>query len=233
MGIRPAKTVRDIKGQPWARVSQATPRKSFVKGAPRPKVRQYDMGADKYYEQEMELVAETPVQLRDNAMEAARQAANGYLDRTLVADYYLKLRKYPHLVLREHAALGVAGADRISKGMKKAFGRPKGRLAQFQLGDAFFTCRVPTAGVPAAREAFRRASRKLSGKWRLVFRDITNEPWNLEKKGREAKVFKKVEIEKPATPGAPVPGAPAAAPAAEAGKAEAPKSEEKAAEKKK
>lgn len=227
MGLRPARAIRDIKGQPWARISKSRPRKSFVKGAPRPRVRQYDMGTDKFYDCEVDLVCSSPVQLRDNCMEAARQSANKYLDNSLPANYYLKLRKYPHLVLREHAALGVAGADRISKGMKKAFGRPKGRLAQMFLNEVLFTCRVPTAGVPAAKEAFRRASRKLSGKWKPVVTDITQEAWNLEKQGREAKVFKKIEEEKPEAAAVPGAAAAAAAPAAEAGKAEAGKAEEK------
>lgn len=229
MGLRPAKTIREIKAQPWARISTKRPRKSFVKGAPRPKVRQYDMGSDKYYEAELDMVCISPVQLRDNSMEAARQAANKHFDKSLPMNYYLKVLKYPHLVLREHAALGVAGADRISKGMKRAFGRPKGRIAQVHLNEALFRCRVPTSGIPAAKEAYRRAAGKLSGKWHVVTKDITQEAHNLAKKGKEAVVFKSAEVEKPAATAV----TPTAATPAEGAKAEEAKGEAKKEEKKK
>src|SRR3989304_2494943 len=124
MGLRPARTMRTIRGQAWARISQRKPRRSYIKGAPHPKTRQYDMGTLRVYDIQLELIAVKPVNLRDNALEAGRMTANKYLELTMPGNYYLKLNKYPHHVLREKTALGVAGSDRISKGMKLAFGKP-------------------------------------------------------------------------------------------------------------
>lgn len=229
MGLRPARTVRYAMGQVWARISQKKPRKSYVKGAPRPKVRQYHMGSDKYYELEMHLVPATDVQIRDNSLESARQAANKYLEKKLISNYYFHLAKYPHLVLREHSALGVAGADRISKGMKRAFGRPKGRLARILAGELIFLVRCMRKDSQVVKKALKRAELKMSGKLKVTVKDITQEPWNLAKQGREAKVYasKEVKEEKPAE-AAETETAEAASP--EEGKAE--KAEEKKAEKK-
>ncbi len=222
MGIRPAKTIREVKGQVWSRISRKKPRKSFVKGAPNPKVRQYNMGTDKRYETEVDLIPEYSLQVRDNALEAARQAANKYLEQNLMANYFLQVAVYPHLVIREHAALGVAGSDRISKGMKLAFGRPKGRMARVQAGQAVFKARIMAKDIAVVKEAFMRAKLKLGGKYSCLIRDITKDAIN---NARKEHVFKKREEEKPkeevaapapvatghpGSPAAPTPAAPAA-----------------------
>ena len=224
MGLRPARTCRDDHGQPWARMSRATPRKCFVKGAPRPKVRQYIMGADKFYELQMDLVAQDEVRLRDNALEAARQISNKYLGKNLPLNYYFQILKYPHYVIREHSALGVAGSDRISKGMKLAFGKPKGRTAAVWKGESVFRARFMNEDLPVVKEAIRRGRAKLSGFFKMVTTDISKEEWNIAK-GTVAKVFKVKEEAKPeaaaAAPGAPAPTAAPGAPAAAGTKPEA------------
>jgi len=195
MGIRPSRTVRNLKSkQIWTRISQKKPRKSYIKGAPRPKVRQYHMGADKYYELEIDMICGRNLALRDNAIEAARQAANKRLEKELMStNYYLTVLKYPHVVVREHTALGVAGADRISKGMKQAFGSPKGRLVHVHVGDRLFRARVAAKGLYAVKKAFDMAMRKLSGVFTLDIKDITKDPVNMMKSKTAAVVFKKKE----------------------------------------
>jgi len=175
------------------------------------------MGVDKRYDLEVTLVAEKPMQLRDNALEAARQAANKFLEKHVFQNYFLQVTKYPHLVLREHSALGVAGADRISKGMKRAFGRPKGRLARLQPGDVVFTARIYAKDLSLLKESLKRAARKLGAGFKIVSRDISNDPINL---ARTEHVFKTKEEPKPtAAVGAPSTAGPAA-PAALEGAAE-------------
>lgn len=213
MGLRPARTVRKYQGQPWARLSNKKPRKSFVKGAPRPKVRQYNMGVDRYYEEEVDLIANHNIQLRDNAIEAARQVCVKYMEKNLPGQYYFGILKYPHLVIREHSALGVAGSDRISKGMKLAFGRPKGRMARIKHGEAVFTIRINTKDIGIVKEALRRAKLKLSGSFFEKKNDIRNDPKNKAKIGKEVIMKVKVTEEKKKEE-VPVAGA-AAAPAAE------------------
>lgn len=232
MGLRPAKTIRELKGQPWARISRSKPRKSFVKGAPRPKVRQYNMGTDKRFELEVEVVPDYGLNLRDAAIESARQAANKYLEKTLLDNFFLQVVSYPHLVVREHSALGVAGADRISKGMKKAFGKPKGRMAQVNAGHAVIRGRIMKKDLPVLKEAFKRGQAKLSGSFTLVIRDITQDPKNLARSiiGRK---MKKREEEKPVEAAVPAEGAAgeAATPGKEGEKAATPAAAGKEAEK--
>lgn len=224
MGLRPGRTVRVSQGQPWARMSNKMPRKSFVKGAPRPKVRQYNMGVDRFYETSVDLTADTDIQLRDNSLEASRQVAVKYLEKHLPGQYYFGILKYPHLVIREHSALGVAGSDRISKGMKLAFGRPKGRMARVKHGEAVFTIRINTKDLAIVREAFRRAKLKMSGSFSETIRDIRKDKKNLAKVGKEIVMKVKIVEEKKKEE------APAAAAAAAAAPAEAGKEGEKAAE---
>jgi len=218
MGLRPAKSVRNPVAQPWTRVSQRRPRKSFVKGAPRSKVRQYDMGVDKRFDLEVDLVALQPINLRDNAIEAARQMANKYLEKNLLMNYFLKVMHYPHYVIREHSALGVAGADRISKGMKLAFGRPKGRMAPIKKGDVVFRARCYYAGLPVVKEGLDRALRKISGKYKVVVRDISKDPANLARSVEGVIFKKKEEAPKPAAEAVSAEGAEKAAAPAEKGK---------------
>lgn len=204
MGIRPAKSIREWKGQAWARTSQRKPRKSYVKGAPRSKVRQYNMGTDKRFEIEAHLCPRARIQLRDNQLEAARQAANKYLEKNLVDNFFMSMVAYPHLVIREHSALGVAGADRISKGMKRAFGKPKGRMARVRQGDSVFIARIMKKDLPVLKEAYRRAQLKLSGTFNVVLLDITADAKNLARSviGRKMKKKEKEEV-KPAAVAAP------------------------------
>ena len=192
MGLRPAKTIRESQGQPWSRISRKKPRKSYVKGAPKPKVRQYNMGTDKFYDIEVFMNTERPIQIRDNAIEAARQICVKYLEKNIPGNYYVGILKYPHLIIREHSALGVAGADRISKGMKKAFGRPKGRLARIKGGDGLFVARVAKKDLNLVKEAFRRAMLKLSGRFKLVTNDITKVQKNIDKIGKEVTLEVKI-----------------------------------------
>jgi large subunit ribosomal protein L10e len=199
MGIRPAKTSRRIAGQAWARISRRKPRKSYVKGAPHPKVRQYQMGVDKPYELEVEMIEQAGIRIRDNALEAARQAANKFLEQSIPGNYFFQIVPYPHLVLREHSALGVAGADRISKGMKKAFGKPKGRMAQLDKGKPVLRARILSKDLPLLKEALHRATIKMPGKTKLVIRDISKDASNLAKK---EVIFAKKEEEVAAAPAA-------------------------------
>ncbi|OIO25058.1 hypothetical protein AUJ14_04895 [Candidatus Micrarchaeota archaeon CG1_02_55_22] len=197
MGIRPAKTVREWKGQAWARISKRKPRKSFVKGAPQVRVRQWNMGVDKRFELEVDVVPKERIQLRDNQLEAARQAANKYLEKNLPEAFFLQVCAYPHLVIREHSALGVAGADRISKGMKRAFGKPKGRMARVKAGQAVFRARIYAKDLPILKKGLTRAEMKLSRSFNLILKDISKNTSNLArsvigKKMKEVKVEVKV-----------------------------------------
>ena len=71
------------------------------------------------------MVARNSVQVRNNALEAARVASHKVLEKGIgVENYFLKILIYPHHVLRENALATGAGADRFQTGMRKSFGKP-------------------------------------------------------------------------------------------------------------
>jgi large subunit ribosomal protein L10e len=168
MGLRPGRIVREINKQAWSRFSKKKPRKSFVKSMPHNAVQITSMGVQSgYYTRRIDLVATRPIQIRDNSIEAARQAANKYLEAKIPNQYHLFLRVFPHHVIRAIKMVLGAGADRIQKGMAHAWGRPSGRAARMYPGSVFLTTRVLEKDIPIVKEAYRRAKNKLSGSYAI------------------------------------------------------------------
>ena len=118
---------------------------------------------------ELSLISLEKGQVRHNALEAARVAANRLLEVKAGKDnYHLKIRIYPHQVLRENPMAAGAGADRISDGMRRAFGKPIGTAARVSRGQKLITVRVAQEFAEFAREALRRASMKFPMPTRIV-----------------------------------------------------------------
>ena len=148
--------------RPYTRYSRFR-KKSFVRAMPHMLLNKFNMGnAKKKFGYQVDLVAKNPVQIRHNALESARMTANRALEKPLgKAGYRLSLRIYPHHILRENPLASGAGADRMSTGMKKSFGKAIGRAAQVKTGQALMTIKINKTNLPIAREAFRRAKHKL------------------------------------------------------------------------
>ncbi|MDE1873707.1 MAG: 50S ribosomal protein L16 [Candidatus Micrarchaeota archaeon] len=164
MKLRPGRTVRKINSQAWARYSIKKPKKNYIKALPRTSLLIFNMGVNKPdYELELELKARQNVQLRSNALNAARLAANMYLEREIPAGYSLRVVPFPHNVVREKKFAVGAGADRLSQGMTLSFGKPSAVAARVFKGNKVFVLRTDGANKDVAREALRRASDKLSG----------------------------------------------------------------------
>jgi large subunit ribosomal protein L10e len=162
MAERPAKCYRRLE-RPYTRQSRKKPRKSYVKGVRDPKIRQFEVG-DRNREKfsvELHLVAKRSVQIRHNALEAARVNANKYLLKNLgERNYFLKILVYPHHVLRENPIATGAGADRLQQGMKRSFGKPIGTAARVKEGQRLITVRVPENKTQEAKGALKIASHK-------------------------------------------------------------------------
>jgi len=77
-------------------------------------------------------------------------------------NYHLKVRVYPHHVLRQNKQASGAGADRVSMGMRLAFGKAIGTAARVAAGQTILTVRVTEKGVVAAKEAMRKAYNKVA-----------------------------------------------------------------------
>ena len=116
----------------------------------------------KDFDVKMFLVSENAVQIRHNALEAARIAVNKYLDKSVGKEnYFVKILVYPHHVLRENAIATGAGADRFQTGMRLAFGKPIGRAAQIDKGQIIAEVHVDEGFIKVAKEALKKAAYKL------------------------------------------------------------------------
>jgi len=162
MGLRPGRCTRRIK-TPWTRVSKKKPKKSYVVGAPNTKLRVFEMGnKKKKFNTQIWLVSKRSLQIRDNALESARIVANKFLEKNIgTENYFMKILVFPHQVLREHALATGAGADRFSMGMRKAFGRPKGRASVVRTNQRIVWVRTNKKNIEVVKIALHRADLKL------------------------------------------------------------------------
>lgn len=152
---KPARMYREPKGQAYTR-------KEYMGGVPNPRIVQFEMGnADGEFPLTLHLVTEEACQIRHNALEAARIAANRYIAKRAGQQYHLKVKVYPHQVLRENKVAVGAGADRISDGMRGAFGTPVGTAARVDAGQTVILIRTTEGNREAAKAALRKAAYKL------------------------------------------------------------------------
>jgi len=159
--IRKAVAYRRIE-RPYTRKSKYR-KKSFVRATPENKIVRYNMGnAQKKFTYTLRLLAKSPIQIRSNALESARQTSNRQLEKVAGKDdYYLILKLFPHHILRENPLASGAGADRMSTGMKKSFGKPIGVAAQVKKRQTIFEVRVNKEHLATAKLALKRASQKV------------------------------------------------------------------------
>lgn len=159
--LRPASTYRKIK-RAYTRKSKYK-KKSFVRGIPGCKVVLYDVGnKNKKFQYTLTLKLKTSINLRHNAIESARITATRHIEKVLgKLGFHIKVRVVPHHVLRENTMATGAGADRFQQGMSQSFGKPIGLAARVLAGKPVFEAYVDEAGIPAAKEALVKASKKL------------------------------------------------------------------------
>ncbi|MCK5023691.1 MAG: 50S ribosomal protein L16, partial [Candidatus Aenigmarchaeota archaeon] len=97
MGIRPAKCYRKLE-RPYTRISIRKPKRGYVKVRPNLKIHRFETGKMKpEYTTKMYLVSKNPVQIRHNALEAARIALSKSLTKFIgEGTYFLKVLVFPH-----------------------------------------------------------------------------------------------------------------------------------------
>lgn len=143
-------------------------RKEYMGGIPGSRISQFDTGnLSTKFPIAVHLVATTPCLIRDQALEAARISGNRHIAKLAGNAYMFKVRLYPHQVLREHKIAVGAGADRISSGMRAAFGSPVGTAARVEPGTKVLTIWTTQANLEHAKEAMRKSGSKLPTPWRL------------------------------------------------------------------
>lgn len=160
MGLRPARCYRSME-RPYTRQSARKPKKGYVKGVPAMKIHRFQTGPERDFGVWLKLISKRDVQIRHNALEAARVAALKPLEKYAKDRYFLRVVPYPHHVLRENPIATGAGADRFQTGMRLSFGNPIGTAAQIREGQTIIEVSVPQDAVSIAKKALEIAKKKL------------------------------------------------------------------------
>jgi len=156
MARKPARMYRNITQRSYTR-------REYMGGVPGSKIVTYDMGNLKDdFPVQLSLVAKEACQIRHSALESARIAANRLLlDNLGQTNYHLKIRVFPHQVLRENKQATGAGADRVSQGMRLAFGKAIGTAARVRAGQKIMTVYINPANFKQAKNSLVSAGYKL------------------------------------------------------------------------
>ena len=146
------------KGQPFCR-------KEFIKGNPQIRIAKFQGGKRASYDYCIQLLTNEKVQMRHMAIESARLAANKTLEQTTgETGYFSRLRIYPHVLLRENKMVATAGADRISEGMRRAWGKATSLGARVKHGQCIMEFYVNAPHLEKAKNAIKSSGVKLPGK---------------------------------------------------------------------
>jgi large subunit ribosomal protein L10e len=146
---------RESRGMPYVR-------REYIAGKPQIKIARFSSGqAKSNYDYKVELLTTEKMQIRHNALEAARLAANKTMAKAGETTFFSTLKVYPHVFLRENKMIATAGADRLQEGMRRAFGKATGLAARIRPGQPIFEAYVTAANLNLAKDGFKVASSKL------------------------------------------------------------------------
>ncbi|MFH1055933.1 MAG: 50S ribosomal protein L16 [Candidatus Altiarchaeota archaeon] len=174
VSIRPAKCYR-WDSPAYTRTSR-TPSDSYITGIPQSKIVHFDMGnpAGKF-DTKAELIYDGDIQVRNNALEAARILIQKKMEKDVgLTNYFFKVNVFPHHVMRDNVTATGAGADRVSQGMRKAFGKPVGRAARVRNGQSILSIKFAATDqrFKLIKRALMLASNKLPGDKHISFSKV-------------------------------------------------------------
>ena len=146
------------KGQPYANTRH-------IKGKTKIKIEKFNSGNKKgKFDYCVQLLINEQIQIRHMAIESTRLAANKTLEKTTgEKGYSSRIRIYPHVRLRDNKMIAAAGADRLSDGMRRAFGKANSLAARVKQGQVIMEMNVKKEHVDAAKLALKKACVKLPG----------------------------------------------------------------------
>ena len=155
--------------RPYTRISKYT-KKNYVRGGfPHMKIIKFDMGnPSKDYNSVIKLNSCKSMNIRHNALESARLTSNRYLEKNLGKNFHLRIKVYPFHVLRENPLASGAGADRMSTGMKKSYGKSIGCAARVMEGQTVIELRVDKENIRVGKEALSRSAKKFPCSFKVV-----------------------------------------------------------------
>ena len=142
--------------------------KSYVKAVPPQKVVKFNMGDYEGFEKnkyklKISLIAGENIQIRDLALEAARQPLNKDLSKLFQNRFFLRCNVYPHNILRNNRVFsGGSKGERVQTGMQQSFGTPEGRAAIVKKNHPVFTAYFNgDENIQKVRNTFKSVSPKL------------------------------------------------------------------------
>jgi len=156
--------------RPYTRISKYTKLNYVRGGRPAMKIVKFDMGNPRReFDSTFALLSLRSMNVRQNSLESARMTSNRLLEKTIGdGEYHLRVKVYPHHVLRENALASGAGADRMSKGMKLSYGKCIGTAARVMEGQTLIEIKVNKVNSKIAREALDRAAKKFPCSCKIV-----------------------------------------------------------------
>ncbi|MBI3033854.1 50S ribosomal protein L16 [Candidatus Woesearchaeota archaeon] len=159
--LRKGVSYRKIE-RPYTRISKFKA-KSFIRMTPHIKIIRFDMGEpDKDYQYTLCLVPKASIQIRQESLESARMTCLRHIELNLgKTGYHFKIKTFPYHILRENPLASGAGADRMSTGMQKSYGKPIGIAAQVMKGKPLFEIKVNKENIPVAKFALHKAISKM------------------------------------------------------------------------
>ncbi len=165
MGLRPAKCYR-WDSPAYTRIAN-NPGDSYITGVPGSKIVHFEAGnLSGEFDTEVSITTLEDIQMRSNCLESARVTVNKILEGKLgVNGFRLKVRVYPHHVIRENVMATGAGADRVQMGMRQSFGKPMGVAARMRKGQKIMSVFINKSdeSIKTAKKSMKVASMKLPG----------------------------------------------------------------------
>jgi large subunit ribosomal protein L10e len=147
---------------PKSRGGMAYTRVEYIHRRPQLKIRRFSMGdPSKEYKYVISLISAFPAKIGGGAIESARITANKVLESSTGVSYFFKIAIYPHEIVRLHKMMGFAGADRLSQGMSRSFGKATKRAARVKANQPILIFYTNKDGVDLAKAALKKASKKL------------------------------------------------------------------------
>ena len=156
MARKPGSMYRYVRGQ-------LTTRREYIGGVPNSRITQFVLGnRTGDFPVELTLTANEQCQVRHNTLESARITLNRSLEKEIgIANYKAVIRAYPHVVIRENKQATGAGADRVSQGMRSAYGKNVGTAARVKAGQIIISVETTEPYIQQAKAALRKAGMKI------------------------------------------------------------------------
>ena len=156
MARKPGSMYRQVRGMP-------STRKEYMGGIPASRITQFVLGnKTAKFPVLLSLTANERCNIRHNALESARVTINRAMEKRVgPQNFRVVIRVYPHVVLRENKQATGAGADRVSQGMRAAYGKNVGTAAEVQADQIIMTVETTEQFIQPSKEALRKAGMKI------------------------------------------------------------------------